>query len=113
MSEPQATNILARIGERMTRDALVRSGVIKREFKNGAVVTMCASAGEMQMRIVRRGLAPQNDFSKDGSARRKAWDREIDTFREAFAVPETAARADGTRAMFYFAELVWALEPAR
>lgn len=112
-TQTQTTNVLERIGAWLKASALARPGTpIKREFKNGAVVSLVYENCEMKMRIVRRGLSPQNDFSKNGTARRDAWHREIATFRRAFGVPETALCSEGAQTVFYFAVLVWTLDPA-
>lgn len=114
----QTTNILDRIAERMTRDALARHGVpVKREFKNEAVVVLKIDApanghARATLRIVRKGLSPQNDFSKVGPRRRAAWTKEIDTFRRAFAVPDGIEPTPGTQTVFYFADFVWTMAVA-
>ena len=108
-------NILNRIAERMKADAVARPGVkVKHEFKNGAVVVLLVErVGDkkmMRLKIVRRGLAPQNDFSREGGKRRAAWESEVETFCRAFAVPADALRRDGVETVFYHALFSWVLD---
>lgn len=89
--------------ERMRHDALARPGTpVKRNFEHGAVVALLFDGSEFKLRIARQGLAPKNDFSAQGSKRERAWERECETFRRAFDVPDASVRRDDAQGNFYF-----------
>ena len=98
-------NILKRIADRMTQDALARPGETqKRAFKNEAVVSLCfyRENGVLELTISRRGLSPMNDFSSNGAKRRATWETECKTFARAFGAPANANRTNGARGEFYW-----------
>lgn len=102
------SEMLARIAERMKREARAHPGVpFKHLFTNGAEAAVVVMRDGMRLRIARRGVYPPHDFSSAAAERQRKWDWECETFRRAFGVPDNSEREDGTQTIFYFRIYRW------
>jgi len=59
------------------------------------------------LRISRKGLAPENDFSPDAITRANARDAEVKTFLRFFGAPHDVEIYHGAQELFYFTDCYW------
>lgn len=104
-------DVLQGLAERLMRDARMRPGtMVAHKFSNGAHVAVRFENSVMRLRITRTGVYPAHDFSVDGPKRERAWDKECETFRRAFGVPDNSTMREDVQTIFYFRIYAWAFE---
>lgn len=119
----QWTDTLDAIAAGMKRQALAYPGAVVRpvitpgkspgEFPRGAIVfvkalsTPTESALMLWLRIARKGLSPENDFSPQSIRRARAWQTETQTFLRAFGAGPDVQVFQGAEGLYYFVDCYW------
>ena len=112
-------DFLKNIADGMKRQARAHPGVVVRpapfrgkalgELPQGAHLHLMFFPEPMLfwLRIGRKGLAPENDFSPNGLERARKRDNEVKTFLRDFGAGVDAQKFHGAQELYYFTDCYW------